>query len=69
MLAVTDSQASKLLFVVKNADPSSSSDGGWALELRPVGNAADSPDHVESIQTVLLDGLSASQRSRLNGGH
>ena len=70
MLAVTDSQASKLLFVVKNADSNSSSDGGWALELRPVGNAADSPDHIESIQSVLSDGLSSSQRSRIvTGSH
>jgi pilus assembly protein CpaB len=71
MLAVTDSQAAKLMFVVKNSDASSSSDGGWALELRPVGNAADSPDHIESIQTVLLDGLSASQRSKvvITGSH
>jgi len=70
MLAVTDSQAAKLMFVVKNADANSSSDGGWALELRPVGNAADSPDNVESIQTVLDDGLSASQRSRVvTGSH
>src|SRR2546421_572342 len=28
MLAVTDSQASKLMFVVKNADPNASPDGG-----------------------------------------
>src|SRR5205823_4416316 len=45
MLAVTDSQASKLLFVVKNADPNGSPDGGWALQLRPVTNAADSPEN------------------------
>lgn len=71
MLAVTDSQAAKLMFVVKNSDANSSSDGGWALELRPVGNSADSPDHIESIQTVLLDGLSASQRSKvvITGSH
>jgi Flp pilus assembly protein CpaB len=68
MLAVTDSQASKLLFVVKNADPNSSPDGGWALQLRPVTNAADSPENVESIESVLLDGLSPAQRARLNGG-
>ncbi|HKB92700.1 MAG TPA: Flp pilus assembly protein CpaB [Gaiellaceae bacterium] len=69
MLAVTDAQAAKLLFVEKNADPGSSPDGGWALELRPVANAADSPDSVESIGTILLDGLSASQRARMIGGH
>jgi Flp pilus assembly protein CpaB len=68
MLAVTDSQASKLLFVVKNADPNSSPDGGWALELRPVTNAADSPENIESIDTVLLDGLSPAERARVIGG-
>ncbi|MGZ4372484.1 MAG: Flp pilus assembly protein CpaB [Gaiellaceae bacterium] len=68
MLAVTDSQASKLLFVVKNADPASSSDGGWALQLRPVTSAADSPDNVESIDSILLDGLSPAERTRVIGG-
>jgi Flp pilus assembly protein CpaB len=68
MLAVTDSQASKLLFVVKNADPNSSPDGGWALQLRPVTNAADSPENIESIDTILLDGVRASQRARVIGG-
>lgn len=68
MLAVTDSQASKLLFVTKNADPNASPDGGWALELRPVTNAADSPENIESIDTVLLDGLSPAERARVIGG-
>jgi hypothetical protein len=68
MLAVTDSQASKLLFVVKNSDPNSSQDGGWALQLRPVTNAADSPESIESIDTILLDGLRPSERARVIGG-
>ena len=63
MLAVTDAQASKLLFVVKNADANGASDGGWALELRPVTDAADSPDNLESIQSVLLDGLGPAARA------
>jgi Flp pilus assembly protein CpaB len=69
MLAVTDSQASKLMFVVKNADPNASPDGGWALQLRPVTNAADSPENIESILTVLLDGLSPAERARVIGGN
>jgi len=69
MFAVTDSQASKLMFVTRNADANGSPDGGWALELRPVTNAANSPDKVEGAQTVLLDGLSASERARVAGGH
>ena len=56
------------LFVVKNADPNASPDGGWALQLRPVTNAADSPENIESIQTVLLDGLSPAERARVIGG-
>lgn len=67
-LAVTDSQSSKLLYVVKNAAQNNAQDGGWALELRPVVNAADSPDNVESIRTVLLDGLSAGAQVRVLGG-
>ena len=67
MLAVTDAQASKLYFVVKNADASSSPDGGWALELRPVTDAADSPDNLESIDTVLLDGLGPAAKARALG--
>jgi pilus assembly protein CpaB len=68
MLAVTDSQASKLLFVVKNADPNYSPDGGWALQLRPVTNGADSPENIESIKSILLDGLSPAERTRVIGG-
>jgi Flp pilus assembly protein CpaB len=68
MLAVTDSQASKLMFVVKNADPNAAPDGGWALELRPVTNAADSPDTVDSISTVLLDGLRPAAQARVFAG-
>ncbi len=68
MLAVTDSQASKLLFVVKNADPNYSPDGGWALQLRPVTNGADSPENIESIFSILIDGLSPAERTRVIGG-
>lgn len=68
MLAVTDSQSAKLTFVEKNADPNAAPDGGWALELRPVANAADSPDNIESIETILLDGLSPAERARVLGG-
>jgi Flp pilus assembly protein CpaB len=66
LLAVTDSQAQKLLFITGN----SSSSGGasvawWSLELRPVVHAADSPDHVDRVATILLDGLNPSQRRAL----
>ena len=64
LLAVTDSQAQKLLFMTG----SSSTDqrvSAWSLELRPVIHAADSPDHVDRVSTILLDGLNASQRRAL----
>jgi Flp pilus assembly protein CpaB len=68
MLAVTDSQASKLSFVTKNADPNAAPDGGWWLQLRPVTNGADSPENIESIGTILLDGLNPAERARVIGG-
>ena len=68
MLAVTDAQSSKLLYVVKNSDPNGASDGGWALELRPVANAADSPGSIDNIATVLLDGLGPGQRAHVITG-
>ena len=65
LLAVTDSQAQKLLFITGN----SSTDqrvSAWSLELRPVIHAADSPDHVDRVSTILLEGLNASQRRALS---
>ena len=66
MLAMTDRQSSKFYWAVKNSDQSSSSDGGWALELRPVGTDKDSANNVETFRTVLLDGLSAAEKAKLN---
>jgi len=65
MLAIRDSQVPELLYVVKNADPNFASDGGWALELRPVGNAADSPVTVAGFGTVVTTGLSAGQKAKI----
>jgi Flp pilus assembly protein CpaB len=60
MLAVTDAQAQKLWWLVKNGD--------WSLQLRPVTNAADSPDSFETSASVLADGLRGGARKRLTGG-
>ncbi|HMI98295.1 MAG TPA: Flp pilus assembly protein CpaB [Gaiellaceae bacterium] len=60
MLAVTDAQAQKLWWLVKNGD--------WALQLRPITNAADSPDSFETSGSLLADGLRAGARRRLTGG-
>jgi Flp pilus assembly protein CpaB len=59
-LKVTDSQAQKLFFVIKNGD--------WSLQLRPVVDAADSPESVETIESVLGDGLRPRQFMQLYGG-
>jgi Flp pilus assembly protein CpaB len=59
-LAVTDSQAQKLFFVTKNGD--------WTLQLRPVTDAEDSPESVETLESVLGDGLRESQFLQLYGG-
>jgi pilus assembly protein CpaB len=57
LLRVTDTQAQKLFFVVKNGD--------WSLQLRPVVDAADSPESVETVGSVLGDGLHRNQIDEL----
>jgi Flp pilus assembly protein CpaB len=64
LLAVTDSQAQKLLFITGNSNTDSRV-SAWSLELRPVVHAADSPDHVDRVSTILLDGLNPAQRRAL----
>lgn len=59
-VAVTDTQAQKLFFVVKNGD--------WTLQLRPVTDADDSPESVETLESVLGDGLREAQFLQLYGG-
>ncbi|HZQ88399.1 MAG TPA: Flp pilus assembly protein CpaB [Gaiellaceae bacterium] len=59
-LAVTDTDAQKLLFIMKNAD--------WWLVLRPVANPLDSPDSVETLPSLLGDGLGKSQILQLTQG-
>jgi len=49
ILAVTDTQVQRLFYVVKDAD--------WTLELRPVLNAVDSPERVETLDTILREGV------------
>ena len=63
LIAMTDSQAQKFQWVLANTNSSSSD--SWHLELRPVTHASDSPDHLDSIKTVLRDGLSPSARRAL----
>ncbi len=56
-LAVTDTQSQKLFFVLKNAD--------WSLQLRPTNDAADSAESVETVGSVLGDGLGPAQLREL----
>jgi Flp pilus assembly protein CpaB len=60
LLAVTDTQVQKLFYVVENDD--------WALELRPVVGATDSPETVETQATVVGDGLGPKQLQIAKGG-
>jgi Flp pilus assembly protein CpaB len=48
ILAVTDTQIQRLYFVMKNAD--------WTLELRPAIDAVDSPERLDTLQSVLTSG-------------
>ncbi len=58
-LALSDSQAQKLFYTMQN--------GAWMLALRPPVHAADSPESVEVVETILGDGLRARQLDQLVG--
>lgn len=67
ILALTDAQENKLHFTTSFSD----SDNGdsWSLELRPPVDDSDSPESVETLTSVLRDGLSRSQIGRLFGNY
>ncbi|HET7567142.1 MAG TPA: Flp pilus assembly protein CpaB, partial [Gaiellaceae bacterium] len=46
---VSDTQVQRLFFVIENAD--------WTFELRPVVNATDSAERVETVDSVLNQGV------------
>lgn len=48
ILAVNDTQVQRLFYVLRNAD--------WMLELRPVVNAADSHERIDTLDTILKEG-------------
>lgn len=68
MLAVTDAQENKLQFVQTFSDDESG-DEPWTLDLRPVVDDSDSPESVETLKSMLTDGLSKSQIARLFGSY
>jgi Flp pilus assembly protein CpaB len=57
MLAMTDAQANKLFWIMKN--------GEWSLVLRPTDDPADSPETLESSLSIAGDGVSAAQLRRV----
>jgi pilus assembly protein CpaB len=59
-LALTDNQSQKLLFALKN--------GTFWLVLRPVAKPAESPEKVETIDSILTDGLGDRAMDQLTGG-
>jgi Flp pilus assembly protein CpaB len=62
MLAASDQrEVQKIWWSVKYAD-------GWSLVLRPVSNATDSPDDVESGTSMALDGITAANRTHFQTG-
>jgi len=56
MLAIRDTQVQKLLWVTSNHI--------WHLQLRPVLKAADSPESIETLKTVVSDGVRPAQFTR-----
>ena len=71
MLAVTDNQSQKLHFTAMNAagQGAGNAQTGWWLELRAPVKSADSPDSVETLRTILTDGLRPAQRALLDGNY
>lgn len=62
LLAASDQrQVQKVWWAVKNAD-------GWSLQLRPVSNATDSPEDLETSQSMTIDGVNAANRNHASNG-
>jgi Flp pilus assembly protein CpaB len=60
-VAVTDVQVQKLYWAMKNSE--------WHFQLRPPVKAADSPENVESGETLLSDGVRQSELDKAFGGN
>jgi Flp pilus assembly protein CpaB len=61
VLKVTDTQVQKLHWVTSNAKE-------WHLELRPVADATDSPENLESWYSVLREGANQKQLDEAGAG-
>jgi Flp pilus assembly protein CpaB len=66
ILAMTDSQTQKYQLVVNAAANGGGSSGGatWHLALRPPLKDDDSPDHLDSVSTLMGDGIPPAQIRR-----
>jgi Flp pilus assembly protein CpaB len=68
ILALTDSQSQKFqLVLAKSSDGGGSAGTAWHLALRPPLKDDDSPDHLDSVNTVLGDGIPFAQRAKFLG--
>ena len=67
ILRLTDAQAQKLDFTINTAVRGGDYNPVWRLTLRSPLTSADSPESVTTIGSVLMDGLGAQQRTRLEG--
>ena len=67
MLQVTDAQAPKVEFVITSVKTGTGSVVGWNLQLRPPTKAEDSPESIQTLDTILRDGLTRRQAQVLFG--
>lgn len=67
MLQLTDSQTPKLEFVITSVKTGGSGVVGWSLQLRPPAKAEDSPESIQTLDTMLRDGLRPGQQKILFG--
>jgi Flp pilus assembly protein CpaB len=65
ILRLTDAQAQKLDFTINTASRMSDDQPKWHLTLRSPVKADDTPDSVTTFDSVVLDGLNATQRARI----
>lgn len=56
-VAMTDAQSEKFEFTRKSAESL-----GWTLALRPVSDATDSPERLETLKSILCDGMRPGAR-------
>lgn len=66
ILRLTDAQVQKLDFTINTFVRGGDFNPNWRFTLRPPVAAQDSPESVTTMDSVLLDGLGAKQRAKIN---